>query len=652
MLLPELIFLCKLIGTFCKLFNKELFTVKKLFSEYICIYLLEDVYPYKNIDYGLFIRYLNRSLVLGWRMVNKSKNNKNFNLARNSYLGVISILLILTAIFIIVRNNGYLVSEPTLEFKPENKYTETIRVLSDFDYKPYSYKNENGEKTGRSVEIISEIANRMHVNLDLHFIDWQRSLKEINDGAADLVLTCESNSRANERYNLLPSIPTFRDHFVFFSKRKIHNMAELYDKKIAVVVDANSKDMILFTGLYGNCVEFPTTTEAIEATMKDNCDCFICRYSIAVEMLKKLGIKELKPTVSLGISYVCVCGRKDNTQLMNRVNEAIKSMIKDGTLDRINNKWVEEFITYNNMRKSIWHILPYMLLIIAVMILYFMYYNHNCNKRIGELRTTLANVIANSETLIIIDLIDNSYVGYTESEAYSKQILQDKHSGKDFFKDTDALLDAVIHPDDVKELRRKLDEKLIKDNLKNGDFSFSIEYRLKLNNIWTWCRLCAYVNSNDNKPILTIAVYNISEEKTQKLIFDDMASYFESVYVIDLFNNIVSVVKAFSAATDGSVKASYSTTMTNFAVNVDQKYYASIVKLSDPEYMANILMEKEKEEYIFRLTKEGMDPWHKFIIKVLQRDVDNKPIQVLLSGVTIEKEYAAKLEENYKNKTE
>ena len=585
-------------------------------------------------------------------MDNKSKNNKNFNLARNSYLGVISTLLILTAIFIIVRNNGYFVSEPTLEFKPENKYTETIRVLSDFDYKPYSYKNENGEKTGRSVEIISEIANRMHVNLDLHFINWQRSLKEINDGAADLVLTCESNSRVNERYNLLPSIPTFRDHFVFFSKRKIHNMAELYDKKIAVVVDANSKDMVLLTGLYGNCVEFQTTTEAIEATMDGHCDCFICRYSIAVEMLKKLGIKELKPTISLGISYVCVCGRKDNTQLMNRVNEAIKSMIKDGTLDRINNKWVEEFITYNNMRKSIWHILPYMLLIIAVMILYFMYYNHNCNKRIGKLRTTLANMTTNSETLIIVDLIDDSYVSYTDSEAYSKQIIQDKHAGKDFFKDTEALLDSVIHPDDIEELRRKLDEKLIKDNLKKGDFSFSIEYRLKLNNVWTWCRLGAYVSSNDNKPILTIAVYNISEEKTQKLIFDDMASYFESVYVIDLFNNIVSVVKAFPAATDGSVKASYSTAMTNFAVNVDQKYYASIVKLSDPEYMANILMEKEKEEYIFRLTKEGMDPWHKFIIKVLQRDVDNKPIQVLLSGVTVEKEYAVQLEERYKNKTE
>ena len=584
-------------------------------------------------------------------MENKTDSSKSFNLTQNSYLGIISILLILIAILLFFRNNGYLVPEPRIEIRPENKYTETIRVLSDYDYKPFSYKDKNGEKTGRSVELIAEIANRMHVNLELHFIDWQHSLQEINDGTADLVMTCESNSRVNETYNLLPSIPTCRDHFVFFSKRKINNVADLYDKKIAIVVDANSKDIVQYTGLYRNCIEFPTTTEAIEATMKGLCDCFICRYSIAVEMLKKLGIKELKPTISLGISYVCICSRKDNTQLMDRVNEALKSMIKDGTLDRINNKWIDGFITYNNMRKSIWHILPYMLLTIAFLCLLFMHHNFRRNKTMGQLRAALANMCNKSETLVIINLTDNSYINYTESETYSKQVVQNEQAGRDFFKDMSALLDNTIHPDDIEEVRKKLDEKLIKANLKKGDFSFGIEYRLKLDNVWTWYRLKAYVSNNDKKPVLTIAVYNINEEVMKKQIFEDLLYYFESSYIIDIVNNVYTVIKAFPAASDGSVKTSYTTAINNFAVNVVQEHFSDIIKLSDVNYLAEILMENEKAEYIFRLTKAETDPWHKFTLKVLQRDADKKPVKVLLTGLAVEKDYAAKLEEDYKNKT-
>ncbi len=566
----------------------------------------------------------------------------------NLWLGIISVLLIVVSIFLFLLNNNFFSIEPTIEIKPLNKYTETIRVLSDFDYKPYSFKDENGDKNGRSIELITEIANRMHVNLNIHFTDWQTSLKDINNDTADIVLTCEATSSVNNKFNLISSIPTVRDSFVFFSKKRIKNLSELYDMKIAVVFEANSKDLIIYNGLYENCIEFPTTTEAIEATLNGRCDCFVSRYATAMEMLSRKGINELKPTISLGISYVSICCKKDNEQLMKRINEAIISMIKDGTLDKINHKWINEFITYYDIKRGIWEFLPYILLFTGCIGLLFMCHNYRRNKNIEELKTAIINMTQDSETFILVDLDNNSYTNYTESEEYGRAVVKNEKSGDNFFKDMRELLPKTVHPDDIENVSYKFDENRIKENAKNGDFSFELEYRLKLNNNWNWYKLKATIKSNDKKKTLTVAVYNINDTKRNKLIFDDISSLYEAIYLVNLETNLFNVIKSSPMFSD-SLKTSYTTAMNKFAVNMNQESYAGFIKLSDPNYIAELLMECEKKEFVFQL-QGNKELSRRYNYNVLERDVNNKPRTVLLSVISINKDNVTNFEGSNENK--
>ena len=64
---------------------------------------------------------------------------------------------------------------PKMEIRPENRYEETLRVVTDMDYAPFSYVDENGEYAGLDVELINEIANRLEMNLDLTLMDWNEA---------------------------------------------------------------------------------------------------------------------------------------------------------------------------------------------------------------------------------------------------------------------------------------------------------------------------------------------------------------------------------------------------------------------------------------------------------------------------------------------
>ena len=91
------------------------------------------------------------------------------NQKNNLLLLVIFFILISTAFFLSpVYLSGESTKEtPEVEIFPRNMYRETIHVVADVDYAPYSYLGDDGSPTGHDVELISEIANNMRVNLDL-----------------------------------------------------------------------------------------------------------------------------------------------------------------------------------------------------------------------------------------------------------------------------------------------------------------------------------------------------------------------------------------------------------------------------------------------------------------------------------------------------
>ena len=112
-----------------------------------------------------------------------------FGNKRNVMIALIGLPSVLAAVLIglYVYFSETFKPPPTVQIKPYNHFDRTLHVVTDADYAPYSYIDEEGEYIGMDVELINEIANRLQMNLDLKLLPWQVANRRFAEYKADLI---------------------------------------------------------------------------------------------------------------------------------------------------------------------------------------------------------------------------------------------------------------------------------------------------------------------------------------------------------------------------------------------------------------------------------------------------------------------------------
>ena len=153
---------------------------------------------------------------------------------KNLLAGIILLPLISTVLFIIFYFylSDTFRSAPKVEILPENKFKDTLHVVTDADYAPYSYIDAEGNFQGLDVEMINEIANRMQMNLDLKLTDWNDANKIFMDGDADIIMNMESDLIVGNK-NILATLPTTEKQYVVYGKKAVSSVADLYGRRVA-----------------------------------------------------------------------------------------------------------------------------------------------------------------------------------------------------------------------------------------------------------------------------------------------------------------------------------------------------------------------------------------------------------------------------------
>lgn len=241
-------------------------------------------------------------------------------------------------VFFIMAEIGIFSKPPKVELL--NKVTDpdapTLRVVADFDFEPYTFYDRNGEISGLDVELINEIANQLGMKSQITFTDWQNCKKLLQNKEADLILGLEIFSHMN---GVLKTVPTSKDTLAIFGKTKIHNIAELKDKKVGLMVNS------VITRIFDlNCefVDFYTNTAILEAVDKGIVDFGICHNSVGMKIIEK-STMDLVSSVSLMNSYPAIGVRDDLPALRDAINEIIIKMSSDGIISDLDEKWIENF---------------------------------------------------------------------------------------------------------------------------------------------------------------------------------------------------------------------------------------------------------------------------------------------------------------------
>lgn len=222
---------------------------------------------------------------------------------------------------------------PTLTVKPDNCYEHTIQVTADVDYEPFSYLDDAGEPVGLDVELIYEVCNRLHVNVELELMDWGKARTKLSNREVDLVLNMESQAIEGDK-TLIATIPTAEKQYVVYGKKRVSRLGDLYGKTIA------SMQLFPSLGLQEEIHYIPDYREMFRLVESGEYDFLFCPIQVGNVFLNKLHMRDFESSYAVSYMYSCMALTPEYEWLRDGINDVLKDLQKEGFIEKLDRKWV------------------------------------------------------------------------------------------------------------------------------------------------------------------------------------------------------------------------------------------------------------------------------------------------------------------------
>lgn len=222
-----------------------------------------------------------------------------------------------------------------------------IVIGLDDTFVPMGFRDENGELTGFDVDLATAAFTNLGFEFEFQPINWDMKETELNSKNIDAIWNgyTKTPERA-EKVGLTDSYMKNTQAIITLSNSLINSKADLKDKSIATQIASSSLDAInadkdLVSGIKnGKPVLFDTYNEAfmdLEAGRVDAvvADEILARYYISQKDSSKYKVLE----DNLADEEYVVGVRKDDTELLEGLNNEFAKMKKSGEFDEIKNKW-------------------------------------------------------------------------------------------------------------------------------------------------------------------------------------------------------------------------------------------------------------------------------------------------------------------------
>ena len=457
------------------------------------------------------------------------------NRKKNRIINFVDIVLVIAAFVLLYLDlNGTFDKEPVVEAVPDNCYSETLYVISDEDYSPYSFYDSEGNPSGHDVELIALVANRLHMNLDLKLMDWDDAIEEVTSGRAQVLMTTDYSDTFAGTDQLIKTIPSASDNYVVYSKTPLSTVEQLFGKRLALMENGNVNSHIDMLHLSGYGIYYANNREAMEAVSKGEADCAIMRSTVGRMLLDEVGDKSIKPMFAIGQSFMCFGVNSENAELTEEIDRVLEQLKTDGEMEKLRNKWLTTYVHRYSFKEVITYY-PWIYLVAAgfAALLFASIIINNKKQKLIKMEADryqgiLENMTEGYQSVYLIDPTDDSYEVIKASE-----VLQQYFSEKKKFKEAfTGYIDRFVHEDDRQMLHDILVPGFIHDKLAEGD-SFRIEFRDTFSGKTEWHEMSA-AWANNNRVLFGFSnkTDDLLLEHMSQNVFDD----FLVLYMVNLEN--------------------------------------------------------------------------------------------------------------------
>ena len=231
--------------------------------------------------------------------------------------------------------------------KTENT-NKTFIVGFNSHFPPFGYEDGNGNYTGFDLELAQEVCKRNNwTYVAQPIIDWDSKEVELNSNEIDCIWSEFTINGREDQYTW--SEPYFNNTKVVIVKSdsNIKTLADLKGKVIEVQQGSSILKTFEKNKTLKESIKEIKEVDGYDSALMDLdsgvCDAVISDYGLAeykiVTQFKDKNFKLLNESISqeqYGIGF-----KKGNTELRDQVQKTLNEMFKDGTVDKIAQKYSE-----------------------------------------------------------------------------------------------------------------------------------------------------------------------------------------------------------------------------------------------------------------------------------------------------------------------
>ncbi len=227
--------------------------------------------------------------------------------------------------------------------------TKAYVFASDTTWPPLEYVDESGQIVGYEIDLVNAIAELSGADITIKSVAWDGIFAGLSNGAYDAVVS--GVSVTDERKKVMDfTTPTLYVTQSIITQTKDTSMVDaktLAGKKIGVQIGTTGQffleDFASANSLTYDIKKYDEIGLAVEDLLNGNVDAVVCDSVIAGDFAlanpNYAGKLHVTGTASTEGEPIAIAVQKGNTTLLTLINDSIKTLQDNGTVDKLMKKY-------------------------------------------------------------------------------------------------------------------------------------------------------------------------------------------------------------------------------------------------------------------------------------------------------------------------
>lgn len=222
----------------------------------------------------------------------------------------------------------------------------TLVVGLDASFAPFEYVDASNQLTGFDVELMKAIAKEAGFEVQFKNTSWEGLFLTLQNGETDVLISgITITDKRKETMDF--SEPYFEAEQLIAVREdaNITQFADLKDQNMTVGVQTGSTADTIVSKLLGstspNIKRYETVPNAMQALQIGDVDAVVADNAVVQNYLKNNPGAKLKTVADEAFpkEYYGIAVKKGNKELLDKINQALKTLKENGTYDQLYEKY-------------------------------------------------------------------------------------------------------------------------------------------------------------------------------------------------------------------------------------------------------------------------------------------------------------------------